>query len=502
MRPKPSKVKLTGRGELPRPKPARPKPGPGDARTIEGANARAQEKGFAYKLPRSAVYVFTAAQNAAPVHTGFLGALETYVRERKGSLHVVPFRYRNATSFVSKNQKNDDWWAPELAKYLYAGREFINDNLSIIADLKTQPTRQNPLSGLDALSTDASGIFPHPKIELKTVPTPGHKLPKILVTTGAVTQHDLTDSAAGKIAEFHHSLAALVVETDGKLFWLRHVYGDRETGEFTDLETIYSANGTRPAPPPLAVILGDQHVQFHDPAVDKATQDIVRMLKPEFRVYHDLLDSYAANPHHNDNPFITLAKHMSGFNSVHGEVVKTCDFVNERSIPETEDVVVSSNHDDFFRRWIIKTDWRSDPTNAELYLQTALEMVRGTRMGPGGTEYPSPFDLWAKKLMPKVRMLRGDESFQLAGVELGMHGDRGPNGARGSIKNLRRIGHKIVIGHSHSPGISEGAFQVGTSSRLKLEYNSGPSGWAHAHCILYASGKRALIFVIDGRWRA
>ncbi len=89
----------------------------------------------------------------------------------------------------------------------------------------------------------------------------------------------------------------------------------------------------------------------------------------------------------------------------------------------------------------------------------------------------------------------------VAGVELGMHGDRGPNGSRGSIKNLRRIGVKSIIGHSHTPGIEEGCYQVGTSTVLNLEYANGPSSWLNTHCLLYPNGKRTLVNIIDGKWR-
>jgi hypothetical protein len=83
-----------------------------------------------------------------------------------------------------------------------------------------------------------------------------------------------------------------------------------------------------------------------------------------------------------------------------------------------------------------------------------------------------------------------------------MHGDKGPNGARGSLKNLRGVGVKSIIGHSHSPGISEGCYQVGTSSCLRLDYNAGPSGWLNTHCVLYANGKRSLINIIGNEgWR-
>jgi hypothetical protein len=67
--------------------------------------------------------------------------------------------------------------------------------------------------------------------------------------------------------------------------------------------------------------------------------------------------------------------------------------------------------------------------------------------------------------------------------------------------NLRRIGARTVIGHSHSPGIEEGCYQTGTSSMLRMGYNSGPSSWLHAHCIIYPNGKRSLAVVVDGKWR-
>ena len=120
----------------------------------------------------------------------------------------------------------------------------------------------------------------------------------------------------------------------------------------------------------------------------------------------------------------------------------------------------------------------------------------------GGTEYPRPFKYWVDAAgYRNITALTSGESLNIAGIECGMHGDIGPQGARGSIKNLRRIGSKIFIGHSHSPGISEGAYQVGTSSRLRLEYNVGPSGWLHCHGVVHADGKRQLIFIVEGKWR-
>src|SRR5208282_1750441 len=198
-----------------------------------------------------------------------------------------------------------------------------------------------------------------------------------------------------------------------------------------------------------------------------------------------------------------IAKMDSGYDNVKGEVDEAIAFLKDHTPPGCQSIVVASNHDDFLRRWILTNDWKKDPENADFYLDTALSMVRQTRLGKGGTEYPSPFLLWLERAnLNNVQALHGDESFILGGVELGMHGDRGPNGARGSIKNLRRVGVRSFIGHGHAPGIDEGCYQVGTSTILRLEYNHGASGWLNCHGVLNADGKRQLIIIIDGKWRA
>ncbi len=475
-----------------------------DARTQANLEMRAIDCGFRTELPTASRYVVTAAQNNTPVHAEFLACLKTYCKRNKAELVVLP--YRNPTSVDEADEADEkESWDESLQPYLFAGRVLLNKEIGIMGDLKTQPTRSSPLAGLDAMSYASSAIFGHPKVELKTVPTPVHKLPKILTTTGAITLPNFSDSVVGKISEFHHSQAAVVVELSGDKFFLRQINADKETGEFTDLNGHYTPKAARIAMSALALVLGDTHVGFVDPGVQEATfgkNGMVQALRPQHIVYHDLLDGYSCNPHHAGNPFNLIAKELSGSGNVRAEVERACQYVLDSTPLYSQPVIVASNHDDFLRRWIHSADWKKENGNQVFYLETALEMARATKMGDGGTETPSPFAMWVDKLMPEGRVkLVGANSFSLAGVELSLHGDRGPNGSRGSIKNLRRIGTKIIIGHSHSPGISEGAFQTGTSSLLRLEYNSGPSSWAHAHCVLYATGKRSLLFIVGEDWR-
>lgn len=420
-------------------------------------------------------------------------------------LLIVPIRYKNPTSHWTLSQANAETWDKSIGRYLYNGRRKLNANLVLLGDIKTIPTASSPLTGFDAISGSESAILGHTKLQLKVIPTPSNKLPKILTTTGAVTVANYTDSKAGKIGEFHHMLGAVIVELEDKVFHLRHISADTKTGEFTDLETRYTPTGIRQAPRPLALVMGDTHVDFIDPKVEKATfgvGGIVDALNPKHLVWHDLLDGYSCNPHHGKDPFNRIAKRRSDRDDVRAEVRRAVKFIERRTTLDRKSIVVASNHDDFLRRWIVDTDWRDDPVNAEFYLTTALEMVKGTKLNDSGTSAPDPFAYWIKRAgHPAIRVLAVDEAFQLGGVDLGQHGELGPNGVRGSIKNLRRIGARSIIGHSHVPGIDEGAMQVGTSTRLRLEYNAGPSSWLNAHAILHEDGKRQLIFIIDGQWR-
>lgn len=447
----------------------------------------------------------TAAQNATPVHEAFLQSLLVAAKHLDAELLVIPIRYKNPTSRWTLSQANAETWNEAVHPYLFNGRRKLNSNLVLLGDIKTVPTASSPLTGFDAISGGESAILGHPKLQLKVIPTPSNKLPKILTTTGAVTVPNYTDSKAGKIGEFHHLLGAVIVELEDKVFHMRHISADSKTGEFTDLVTRYTPTGVHKAPRPLALVMGDTHVDYIDPKVEAATfgpKGVVDTLRPQHLVWHDVLDGYSCNPHHGENPFNRIAKRQANRDDVGAEVRRAVDFIKARTKGDIQSVVVASNHDDFLRRWIVGTDWRKDPVNAEFYLKTALKMVQGTTLNVSGTSTPDPFAYWMSRANAKnIRMLGVDESFQLGGVDLGQHGELGPNGARGSITNLRRIGARSIIGHSHVPGIDEGAMQVGTSTHLRLEYNAGPSSWLNAHAILHADGKRQLVFIIDGQWR-
>lgn len=462
------------------------------------------------KLPSAAVdrnrkvYVITWAQNATPVNPVFLACLKTYCRINDAQLLVVRGRYKNPTSRWSASQSNEETWAPELEPYLMSERVNLNANLVLLGDYKVQPTAVRPLTGTEGVTGAQSTILGHPKLQLKTVATPANKMAKLMTTTGAVTVRNYTDSRAGKGGEFHHVFGATVVEiVNSKLFHVRQLNYSAKHEGFIDLDRAYYAEHHEPAPPYHALVFGDTHARFADKTVVEATfgkGGLVERLNPGLLVYHDLLDAYAVNPHHVGNPFIKIAKHRSQLNDIEAEVRYTIEKLVEWT-GNRHAVIVPSNHDDMLKRWIMREDWRTDPVNAAFYLETALQMVRSATMTEHGTEVLDPFQYWVRQLTGNdERFFCAGRSFTIDGIELALHGDSGPNGARGSVQNLSRIGARVISGHGHSPAIEEGHYRTGTMTPLRLEYTGPVGGWLNTHCSVDAFGKRHLHTCINGRF--
>jgi hypothetical protein len=453
-------------------------------------------------------YVITSAQNATPVHAGFLSALDKYCRKNGAELLVIPYRYKNPTSQWTDSQANADFW--EVPKdVLFNTRHDVNENLTIMGDIKTQPTAVNPLTGFESISGGKSAIFGHSKLQLKTVPTPQGRLPKILTTTGACTMPNFVNSRTGKMGEFHHVLGATLVEVQGKIFHMRQLLGDkRRGGGFYDVDRWYDAAGVFPAQErPLSLTMGDTHVDDIDAAVERATfREMVPELKPTSLVYHDLVSGISVNHHTERNPFVSLARAHRQQSNVAAEFNRAFDFVEQRLKHVDGAVLVPSNHNDWLHWWLLNGEWRTmNPMNRIFYLRTALALAQqAEHLNTGEAEKLNAFIVTARERFAqesRVKVLDYDDSCMLGEIEHGMHGHLGPNGARGNIHNLRRIGVKSNTGHVHTPGIDEGAWSAGTSTRLRLGYNRGPSGWLNAHILTYANSKRTFLNIINGAWR-
>ena len=70
-----------------------------------------------------------------------------------------------------------------------------------------------------------------------------------------------------------------------------------------------------------------------------------------------------------------------------------------------------------------------------------------------------------------------------------MHGDLGSNGSRGSATQFMKLNTKMITAHTHSPSRFDNVICTGTTTKLRLSYNKGASGWLQSHVIIFPNGK-------------
>lgn len=456
------------------------------------------------------VLVVTGALNASPLAEREWATLQRYVAERsktaRAELLVVPLRYRNPTSPGEARRSRSDvwWWAPEVMPHLAENRIGFHRHLYVMADARINATNASPLARVATITRAASAVFGHAQVAMDTVPTPQSELPKLLHTTGAITRPRYSESLAGLVADFHHSLGAVVIERDDDVFHLRKLTFDAEGG-FYDLDRYYHPRGSRRAERALALVTGDTHLRYADRDAYAATfgpDGMIARLRPEEVYFHDLLDFGTDSHHAGPVERAVLGRH--DLDLVQREFEEVMEFL--QGLPKTyRKRVVASNHHEHAARWVRERDWRTlNPKNAAFYLELAHALVTGSELGAGGVEELDPLEWFARSrgVDPEdIAFLKRGESSRRGGIELGFHGDVGPSGARGTMRNLDRMGTRLMTGHGHGPGIFRGHARVGVLSVIDRAYTRGSaSNWLATNGAIYPNGKYQLINVVRGRF--
>jgi len=451
--------------------------------------------------------VFTSAQNNTFVHKEFFKSLVMFCNERHAELHISRFTYNQAAfQNLTKDQADELFYDPVIKPYIADFSMEISKSLVFCGELNILPTAENPLSGFDNYTRSASCIIPHAKMAMKSVPTMSADQPKILYTTGTVTQRNYIQKKAGQKADFHHVFGAMYVEIaeDGTWF-ARQIIAD-DDGSFYDLTDRFTPDGVTHNHRVEALNYGDIHVEKLDSSVADITFDahdsVLNVLRPRFQLIHDLIDFESRNHHNIKDPFFWAEKFHTKKDRVEDCVGLAAQFLDNIQRDYSKTVVVESNHDLALRKWLSTADVRFDPINGEFYHRASMLIHKA--IASGAYKYSIFEDLIrTEQHLEHTVFLREDESFLIAGgVECGMHGHLGPNGARGNPRNLRGIGRKANTGHTHSAGIIDGIYTAGVSGKLDMDYNKGPSSWSHSHIVTYANGKRAIITIKNNQWRA
>lgn len=448
------------------------------------------KKAVERKHKKSKYYIITSAQNATPIHKKLWSNIQTYSKKLNANIEVIPIRYKNPTSNFTELPQ--EWWADELQEYLIANRHSLNKRLTVIADLKTQPTNSSPLSGIEGLTGAESSIIGHPRQHLRYCPVLDVTKPKILFSTGSITEKNYTDSKSGAKGDFHHVYGFLIVEIkNDNTFFIRQVSANND-GSFYDLD--YYVNGSKVEKRKdavLAVVLGDEHVGQEDYECEKASKEMLERFKPKNVIVHDIMDGYSISHHHKKDPFILLDKEIKAQDNIKKEIEQVCTFI--KTILKYNPIIVKSNHDIFIDRFILDNDWRKESNKAD-YLYYAYLQAKGEL--PNGI---LPYEI-RQRFGNKVICLTETSSYKLNDIEIAIHGHLGANGSRGGANQFKKLNTRLVTGHTHSPLIEDGLYTVGANCKIRQGYNKGLSSQGHSNVLIHKNGKRQQILIFNGEY--
>jgi len=452
-------------------------------------------------------FILTSAQNNADVHRGFLHNLEALANELSATM-LVSFTIYDRQGYRGAVRKGDTnigkhhiWWDRAIQRYAFNARARLHKRLAFCGELDILATAKNPLAGLESYCGRSSIIVPHNRFAFQCVASRKHHMPKEMFTTGSVTRRRFIQRKAGQVAHFHHVLGALLVEVTADGCWHVHHLNAEEGGSFYWLDRRVEDGQVKKNEDGIAaVVLGDVHHEKLDEHKADVATDMLRELRPREIVVHDLIDFRSRNHHNIKDPLFRVRVQTI---SVEDELKAAARWlVRLKQETGASLTVVKSNHDQALERWIRETDWRDDPINAEFYLECAKLMVIYARSGSRFNPLEWAINSSRGRADPPALFLDLDESYEIEGIEVGIHGHIGPNGAKGSPRAFSKLGFKTFTAHTHTPSIVDGCYTVGVLGSLDLEYNHGPSNWMYAHGIIYPNGKRAFIFTKNHQWRA
>ena len=429
------------------------------------------DKSLKKALKKHKRFIITTAVTGCRAHSGFVKALENYCSKR--SAHVLLTMASDPTHNKFAPGANYGTVDSQLAKSKHISTVShdvpLNSNISI-STIKVAAKQIDPATSMCRIAAVAgSFIFASPKQRLKMVPQQNGAFPKCVMTSGAITYADYTTDnyMSGRtawIASHDHTIGAIIVEIqDNEVFHFRQIQAAID-GSFIDLGIQYNTNGTTTKVKPEAFVLGDWHAGSTSPTAKAAWKEVIKELGVKQLIMHDLFDGSSINHHERHNVIAQHKTAHSDLNSLKSEIEFLAKDLDELTSWVDKVIVVKSNHDDFLNRYLQSGWYVKDPTNHRYALELAIAYM------DGGDPLEFAMAQETLKRPNKINWLAMDESYKIADIELGVHGHRGSNGARGSIQSMELGYGRSVSGHSHTPGILRDAWAVGTSTHLKLGY--------------------------------
>lgn len=412
--------------------------------------------------------------------------------------------FRNDRTWIvsNRNRDDDDTFSVDETPDGY----YLNKHLWLSC-VKCGAKTVEPISGWDELLTkkDSSIIVGSPRQQLRYVAAMKHKTPRAVMSTGCCTVNNyntdkfMSAKTSAKAKEAHQFGAVIVEVENENIFHFRQVQS-KDGESFTDLYAKYTPDGNVTLARKSVLVMGDSHAGATDMRLLKdILTKLVSYAGVEEVVLHDLCDARPVSPHDQGKLMTNVDKVARGKHLLKNTFEEIVDYLNTITSVGLKVTVVASNHDEHLNRALENLPcWLNDYANTSTMLQMSYyyhNNQKGALLKYCVENIPT-----TKLAHPdRINWLTTDQPYQRYGCELGQHGHLGANGSKGNVKQYSKFVGNVVIGHSHSAGIMNDAFQVGTTSELDQGYNKGLSSWTRTCCLVHADGTKQLInFIPNG----
>lgn len=455
-------------------------------------------------------FIVTTAQNNTTVSPVF-DQLKGLAEEIGATLVVLPVFY-NKNAFSSAVESEDEFFAPEVKPFLVEQDSWLGGEMlvRVMPSAAVNPTAKYPINkGRDLMAGELVNIIPATKQQMLTKPRmPSQPISEVWAT-GCCTVYNYTRSAAGSEAEKNHVFGGLFVQVDGDKVDVTNIR-QADDGSLCLLDSgefgfnVYQRGVTNPSEYRPAVVLGDLHCEMQSVSAYTKTLNWLRALQPSLVAVHDILH-FETRSHHNRQSGKHLYKMQVLGQTVHNDLIKVINQLNE--IAETTDCVyiVESNHNSALDNWLDDSAYnpKNDPINAKLYYLLNYAMCEALEAGHDKTALELAFtDVLERAGLPElasnIEFGSMGKSKVVHGYDLSQHGHKGQNGSAGNTTLFSKWNVKMVTGHTHSPMIVGDVYTVGVMAKLNQGYNvGGASSWNHANIVLHPNKTCQLVRVFD-----
>lgn len=443
--------------------------------------------------------IIVGVQNSAKVNKSLHENIVNFAKRYEAKITYIPLKDHNQ-SFASQTVDFDPYLTKQGIEITKQYR--INDNL-IAMDAQLLPQALNPLTGIHRLGSNStksnpfnksSVIVSHPKLDLELVETGFDSHPRLICTTGVITNPKyLPHMRTGVLAKANHKLGFVFIKKHANnIFNLVQIEAD-SNGSFYHNGYHY-IHGKKPVKSDCHVVLGDNHGHEMDKNIIKLLPNILKQLKPSNIFLHDSFNGTTVNGHEMKMTLSRYNTYKTYSLSLEYELKQTIE-LEKRLFSGYNITKVHSNHDvDWLDRRLEEGEYTKDPINTLIMHKLAIMKMENYK----SNSLENAYTIIDKNHNLNITFSNRSKPLKSFGNFV-HHGDIGKGGSKGNIKTFDATLGGSISGHTHKPARFGNAIDVGHTTYGNQGYKKGLNGWAKAMAIVYPNGSVELVLFVEDK---